>query len=205
MSRRLTCSIAKTATSRRVAIIGFGTRGQRAARRLLSRGHEVHVFDEAFEYFDSSPARALKRLAVYQHASVSGVVADCDLIIVAVPASAAIDVALKAANNVEPRAIYLDATGCGAPAARRVARILEATGADYARASDPEIVVRGQGLIALSDLLALYRAPVLVGDGWEGRLQVGDSDTYLSASAANVVPIRKNALIQFAAGRGVAA
>lgn len=206
MSGRIDSSIALSPLGRRrVAIIGFGTRGQRTAHRLLCRGHQVAVFDSAFAYVDSWPAIALRRLPVRQHASVAGVVADCDIVIVTVPACAAIDVAREAADHLEAGATYLDATGCDAQVGRRAKHTIVASGANYTFASDPEALRKSAGLLVLSDLLALYRAPL---EAWNQRLRRSNdaSEQVLQSSPpAVVIPMRRHAQSTFAVIRGVAA
>ena len=190
---------------RRVAVIGFGTRGQRAARRLVSRSHEVAVFDSAFAYFDSPPANALRHMRVSQHASVAGVVADRDLVIVTVPAAAAIDVALTAADNLEPGAVYLDATGCSSVVARRVARMMEARGIHHAAASDYEAIGRAHGMILLSDLLAIYPPQSRVEERAAWQAEVVQGTPLVGSSPSTVVPLRSRVFDSFVPAPGVAA
>jgi hypothetical protein len=121
----------------RIAIIGFGTRGRRLARALLHRGIDVAVFDIAFRDPASPASRALRRIAVREHASIAGAVADCRRVYVTAPREAAVEIARSAAPHHDPDAQYLDLTGASDHPARKVAQALagvEVTRLDRARA-----------------------------------------------------------------------
>jgi 3-hydroxyisobutyrate dehydrogenase-like beta-hydroxyacid dehydrogenase len=124
-------------TIRRVALIGFGEAGSILGADLASQGLDVATYDILLD----SPAtraamleraRAARVTPVDTHA---GAVLGADLVVSAVTASAAAEVAAEAAEHLRAGQIFLDINSVSPETKRGSARAVEASGADYVEAA----------------------------------------------------------------------
>ena len=122
---------------RRVALIGFGEAGAILGADVAKQGVSVSAYDILL---DSPPMRS----AMLERARTAGVapcdthahaVSGTDLVISAVTAAAAADVAREAARHLRPGQVFLDINSVSPETKRGNAHAVEACGADYVEAA----------------------------------------------------------------------
>src|SRR5271155_3511045 len=97
-------------TPLRIALIGFGEVGTRLAQGFTAAGVEVATFDILF---DNSEAGAnsrekARRMGITAGATAAAVAENAQIVISAVTASAAFDVASQAGRYLRPGQFFLD-------------------------------------------------------------------------------------------------
>jgi len=120
-------------TLRRIAIIGFGEAGGIFGEDLAKQGVEVTTYDILLDSQASRPAMLAKaeRAGVRAKDSLAAAIEGADLVLSAVTAQSAADVARAAGPLMRKGQIYLDINSV-APATKRAnAEAVEAGGADY--------------------------------------------------------------------------
>jgi 3-hydroxyisobutyrate dehydrogenase-like beta-hydroxyacid dehydrogenase len=122
---------------RSVALIGFGEAGTILGADLAKQGLRVATYDILLD----SPGTRAAMLARAEAAGVTPrdthaeAVRGADLVISAVTASAAADVAQEAARHLQPAQSFLDINSVSPETKRGNARAVEASGADYVEAA----------------------------------------------------------------------
>jgi 3-hydroxyisobutyrate dehydrogenase-like beta-hydroxyacid dehydrogenase len=122
---------------RKVALIGFGEAGSIVGADLAKRGLDVATYDILLD----SPGMRTAMLARAEAAGVTpcdthaDAVRGADLVVSAVTASAAADVAREAARRLRLAQIFLDINSVSPETKRGNARAVEASGADYVEAA----------------------------------------------------------------------
>lgn len=122
---------------RRIALIGFGEVGGLFAEGLIASGrHDVSAYDILM---DGAAKRALygkaRALGVEACASAADAARNAPIIISAVTAAAARDVAGAAAGFLRPGQIFLDVNSVAPDTKRASAAAIERSGADYVEAA----------------------------------------------------------------------
>ncbi|HXQ51420.1 MAG TPA: DUF1932 domain-containing protein [Stellaceae bacterium] len=123
---------------RRIALIGFGEVGQNFAKGLLASGrHEVATFDILFD--NSAAGAALRETARALGAeAASSFAAASDgacVVISAVTAASAFDVASEAGRQLRPGQFFLDINSVSPETKRADAAAVEPSGASYVEAA----------------------------------------------------------------------
>ena len=122
---------------RRVAIIGFGEAGSIIGADLVKQGLDVATYDILLD----SPGTRAAMLARAEAAGATPrdthaeAVRGAELVISAVTASAAADVARESARHLQPAQLFLDINSVSPETKRGNARAVEASGADYVEAA----------------------------------------------------------------------
>ncbi len=124
-------------STRSIAIIGFGEAGSILGAELAAQGLEVTTYDILLDSVGSRAAvetrarAAGARVAQTHSAAVQG----ATLIISAVTASSAADVAAQAASHIGAGQVFLDINSVSPATKRGNAQLIEQTGADYVEAA----------------------------------------------------------------------
>jgi 3-hydroxyisobutyrate dehydrogenase-like beta-hydroxyacid dehydrogenase len=121
----------------RIAIIGFGEAGSILGTELAAQGLQVTTYDILFDAAGSraaleSKARAAGVRVAETHASA---VHGATLVISAVTASSAVEVAARAASQVRAGQVFLDINSVSPATKRGNAQLIEQAGADYVEAA----------------------------------------------------------------------
>ena len=124
-------------STRSIALIGFGEAGSILAAELAAQGREVAAYDILL---DSAASRtvleAQARTAGVRMANThASAVQGATLVISAVTASSAAEVAAQAASNLRPGQVFLDINSVSPATKRGNAQLIEAAGADYVEAA----------------------------------------------------------------------
>jgi 3-hydroxyisobutyrate dehydrogenase-like beta-hydroxyacid dehydrogenase len=122
---------------REIALIGFGEVGGIFGQDFAAAGFSVSTFDILF---DSEPSRSTMRAKagsanVRACDSLDGAVIGADLVISAVTASSAVDVARNAASLLSSGQFYLDINSVSPDTKREIARIVCETPASFVEAA----------------------------------------------------------------------
>jgi 3-hydroxyisobutyrate dehydrogenase-like beta-hydroxyacid dehydrogenase len=121
---------------RTIAIIGFGEAGGVLGAELARRGAGVRAYDILLD--DAAGREAMRRKAQaagVAAASHAGAVRGADLVISAVTAASAMDVAEACAPHLAAGQVFLDINSISPEAKRAGAAAVEASGADYVEAA----------------------------------------------------------------------
>jgi 3-hydroxyisobutyrate dehydrogenase-like beta-hydroxyacid dehydrogenase len=122
----------------RIALIGFGEVGQVFARGFLASGrHEVATYDTLFAdaaATTTSPARA-QEIGAKPFKSAAEAAAGAKVVISAVTAVSARDVASEAAGYLKPGQIFLDINSVSPDTKRANSAAVEKSGASYVEAA----------------------------------------------------------------------
>src|SRR5262245_30228393 len=116
-----------------IAIIGFGEAGGILGAELAKQGKSVSTYDillddPAAQGAMRAKAPAAKVAAAASHAAAAR---GADLVISAVTAASAVDVANSVAPHLARGQVFLDINSISPEAKRANARLVEAAGADY--------------------------------------------------------------------------
>jgi 3-hydroxyisobutyrate dehydrogenase-like beta-hydroxyacid dehydrogenase len=123
---------------RRIALIGFGEVGKLFARELIATGrHDVAVFDILFDNSDAGAAlrEAARGLAVTAAPTAEAAADGAQVVISAVTATAAFDVASAAGRYLRPGQFFLDINSVSPETKRADAAAVERSGAHYVEAA----------------------------------------------------------------------
>ncbi|HEV2161907.1 MAG TPA: DUF1932 domain-containing protein [Stellaceae bacterium] len=126
-----------TSNTRRIALIGFGEVGSLFARELLGTGrHSVAVYDILFDTASGAAmqdrARALKAVFCPTAADAAK---DALVVISAVTATSAVDVAREAGAYLRPGQFFLDINSVSPDTKRGDETLVAKSGADYVEAA----------------------------------------------------------------------
>jgi 3-hydroxyisobutyrate dehydrogenase-like beta-hydroxyacid dehydrogenase len=119
----------------RFGFIGFGAVAQAFAGGLHDAGVEaVAVFTRPRDDLASAEALAgrIRAAGVQRRSSLHELVHDADVVIAAVPASAAVEVAEQSARHLIPGTLYVDPTPLAPSQKRALADVIDAAGGKYA-------------------------------------------------------------------------
>jgi 3-hydroxyisobutyrate dehydrogenase-like beta-hydroxyacid dehydrogenase len=121
----------------KIAIIGFGEVGGIFGRDLVDRGVDVATFDILFDAPASREAMLAKARACGVRAceSVGDCLRDCELVISAVTASSARDVAEQAASMLAPGQVFLDINSVSPETKSRMADYFESSRGEFVEAA----------------------------------------------------------------------
>ena len=156
-----------------VAIIGFGEAGGILGEELASRGIAVRAFDILLE--DSTARTAMQRRIEDAGAFAAGSLAEAlrgaKLVISAVTASSAGDVARQAGSRLQRGQILLDINSVSPDSKRANAALVEASGAHYVEAAvmAPVPPLRLKVPMLLGGTSAAELAPALNALGFDAR------------------------------------
>jgi 3-hydroxyisobutyrate dehydrogenase-like beta-hydroxyacid dehydrogenase len=122
---------------RRITLVGFGEVGTIFGRDLVQQGLEVSTYDILLDAAASRPAMVERAhaAAVVPHDTLAAAVQDADLVISAVTASSARDVARDIVPCLHSGQVFLDVNSVSPETKRGNARLVEASGADYVEAA----------------------------------------------------------------------
>jgi len=122
---------------RRIALVGFGEVGTIFGQELARQGLEMTTYDILLDAAVTRPAmlERARAAAVAPRDSLGDAVRGADLVISAVTAPAAQDVARDAAAWLRPGQIFLDVNSVSPETKRGNARAVEVSGADYVEAA----------------------------------------------------------------------
>jgi 3-hydroxyisobutyrate dehydrogenase-like beta-hydroxyacid dehydrogenase len=122
---------------RRIALIGFGEVGRTFAKGFLAAGREVAAYDILFDNSAAGAAlrEAARALGVEAAPSFAAAAADARVVISAVTATAALDVARAAGRHLEPGQFFLDINSVSPDTKRADADAVAPSGADYVEAA----------------------------------------------------------------------
>lgn len=124
-------------STRSIAIIGFGEAGSILGAELAALGRQVTTYDTLLDSAGSCAALEAKahaagvRVATSHAAAVRG----ATLVISAVTASSAADVAAHTATHLGPDQVFLDINSVSPATKRGNAELIEQSGADYVEAA----------------------------------------------------------------------
>jgi 3-hydroxyisobutyrate dehydrogenase-like beta-hydroxyacid dehydrogenase len=129
--------MAATPDTTRIAIIGFGEAGSILGTDLAKGGQRVATYDILM---DSAPTRAMlleraRTAGAHPADSIAACIADAELIISAVTATASTEVARAAARSLRPGQFFLDINSVSPATKRDNAVLVESSGADYVEAA----------------------------------------------------------------------
>jgi 3-hydroxyisobutyrate dehydrogenase-like beta-hydroxyacid dehydrogenase len=120
----------------RIAIIGFGEAGGIVGSDLVQQGCSVRAYDILVA---ASPRAALETKAraagVTLSESLASAIQDAELVISAVTAAAAHEVAVSAAKSIQRSQVFLDINSVSPETKRENARVIEAAGGSYVEAA----------------------------------------------------------------------
>jgi 3-hydroxyisobutyrate dehydrogenase-like beta-hydroxyacid dehydrogenase len=121
----------------RIAIIGFGEAGDILGREFSKLGIEVSTFDILFHSKESREVMLSKARdsAVRAAENLPDSVRDADLVISAVTASSAVDVAKEAAAALRLGQVFLDINSVSPGTKRGIAACFEGKGAEFVEAA----------------------------------------------------------------------
>jgi len=124
-------------STRGIAIIGFGEAGSILGAELAAKGQEVATYDILLDSPASRGGVEAKALAagVRIADTHSSAVQPATLVISAVTASSAAEVAAQAAAHLRAGQVFLDINSVSPATKRRSAQLIEAAGADYVEAA----------------------------------------------------------------------
>jgi 3-hydroxyisobutyrate dehydrogenase-like beta-hydroxyacid dehydrogenase len=127
----------KPPTLSRIAIIGFGEAGGIFGRELAQQGIAVCTYDILLEDTVSRETLRSKasRAGVAVAASHAAAASSADLVISAVTATSALDVARTVGPHLAPSQIYLDINSVSPDTKRKSARFVEAKGGSFIEAA----------------------------------------------------------------------
>jgi 3-hydroxyisobutyrate dehydrogenase-like beta-hydroxyacid dehydrogenase len=122
---------------KRIGIVGFGEAGSILGEDLVKAGCEVATYDILLDQTSTRAAMEAKasRVRVRTVRSLRDVVAGAELVISAVTASSAADVAKGAATALKSGQLFLDINSVSPATKRGNAEAVEASGADYVEAA----------------------------------------------------------------------
>jgi 3-hydroxyisobutyrate dehydrogenase-like beta-hydroxyacid dehydrogenase len=119
-----------------IALIGFGEVGQILAQDLLSKGiTKLAAFDPKFSNSETSPAKALKTIAVAPAETAKAAVEGTDLVISAVTAANTVAAAKSVVPGLRSGAFFLDLNSASPESKQTAAKIIEAAHGRYVEAS----------------------------------------------------------------------
>ncbi|HEY7609663.1 MAG TPA: DUF1932 domain-containing protein [Alphaproteobacteria bacterium] len=120
-----------------IAVIGFGEAGGILGAELTKQGAAVRTYDILLDDRAGRDPLLKKAAAARVEASAShaAAVRNADLVISAVTAASAVDVAKTVAPHLAKGQVYLDINSISPEAKRENARRVEASGADYVEAA----------------------------------------------------------------------
>jgi 3-hydroxyisobutyrate dehydrogenase-like beta-hydroxyacid dehydrogenase len=149
---------------RSIAIIGFGEAGSILGEDLARAGSAVTIYDILLDAPAERAAmlRRAERARVQVAATEREALAGVDLVISAVTASSAADVAAAAVGTLRPGQIFLDINSVAPSTKRECARLIEQSGADYVEAAVMAPVPPQR--LAVPMLLGGRRAAALAGE-----------------------------------------
>jgi 3-hydroxyisobutyrate dehydrogenase-like beta-hydroxyacid dehydrogenase len=162
----------------RLAFIGFGEVGQTFAKALLARdGVEIAAYDLLFDRPDARQGRIAQAQAmgVRAAADAGDACRDARVVISAVTAAAAADVARAAAGYLRKGQVFLDVNSASPGTKQAAAKAVEAAGADYVEGA-VMAAVSGPGL----------GVPILAG----GPAAAAAADM-LNGLGMNIVPVAR--------------
>ncbi len=120
----------------RIAIVGFGEAGSILGAELAAGGRDVATYDLLFDAPTGDSLRARARALGVRTADVpSAAIAGADLVISAVTAGSAANVATVAAQSLRSGQIFLDINSVSPATKRANAEVIESAGADYVEAA----------------------------------------------------------------------
>ena len=121
----------------RIALIGFGEVGRTFAKGFLAAGHEVATYDILFDNSATGSAlrEAARAMGVEAAPTFAAAVADARVVISAVTATSAIDVARDAGRQLKPGQFFLDINSVSPETKRADAEAVAGSGADYVEAA----------------------------------------------------------------------
>jgi 3-hydroxyisobutyrate dehydrogenase-like beta-hydroxyacid dehydrogenase len=122
---------------RRITLVGFGEVGTIFGRDLGRQGLAVSTYDILLDAPASRPAmlERARTAAVVAHDTLADAVQDADLVISAVTATSARDVARDIVPCLHPGQVFLDVNSVSPETKRGNARLVEVSGADYVEAA----------------------------------------------------------------------
>jgi 3-hydroxyisobutyrate dehydrogenase-like beta-hydroxyacid dehydrogenase len=122
---------------KRIGIVGFGEAGSILGEDLAKAGSEVSTYDILLDQASTRARMEAKagEVGVRTVNSLSEVIAGSDLIISAVTASSAAEVAAGAASSLQRGQVFLDINSVSPATKRANAQAVEASGADYVEAA----------------------------------------------------------------------
>jgi 3-hydroxyisobutyrate dehydrogenase-like beta-hydroxyacid dehydrogenase len=123
---------------RRIAVIGFGEVGKTFARGFIASGrHDVATFDILFDNSAAGAAlrEAARTMAVEAAPSFAAAVAGARVVISAVTAASAYDVAREAGRHLGPGQFFLDINSVAPETKRADATAVAPSGATYVEAA----------------------------------------------------------------------
>jgi 3-hydroxyisobutyrate dehydrogenase-like beta-hydroxyacid dehydrogenase len=122
-------------TSKRIALLGLGEVGAIIAADLVARGHTaIAAYDKEFRSPRSKPSMSVAELPVERAATAAAAVAGAHLVISAVTASSAVEVAREAARGLQRNAFYLDVNSCSPESKLACAEVVEKAGSRFVEA-----------------------------------------------------------------------
>jgi 3-hydroxyisobutyrate dehydrogenase-like beta-hydroxyacid dehydrogenase len=126
-----------TANTSRVALIGFGEVGSLFARELIATGrHSVATYDILFDAPQGAAMRERAHaLKVEPCATASAAAADALVVISAVTATSAAEVAREASGYLKPGQFFLDINSVSPETKRGDEALVARSGADYVEAA----------------------------------------------------------------------
>ena len=121
----------------RIALIGFGEVGTIFGRDLAQRGLTLSTYDILLDApaTRSTMLERARAAAVVPVDTLADAVRNADLVISAVTATSARDVACAAAPHLSPGQLFLDLNSVSPETKRGNARVVEASGAEYVEAA----------------------------------------------------------------------
>lgn len=122
---------------RHIAIIGFGEAGSILGEDLARTGRDIVTYDILLDAAESREAMLEKARKVHVRAvdTLQAAIEGADLVISAVTAASAADVAAGAARTLRKGQLFLDINSVSPATKKSNARVVEATGADYVEAA----------------------------------------------------------------------
>ena len=162
----------------RIACIGFGEVGQTFARGLLATGGvRFSTYDRLFGQSAGQPIEAVaSTLGVSSCDSAASAILGADIVISAVTADAAAEVALHAAEHLGPEQFFFDINSASPETKRRSALSVNATGARYI-----------EGAVMAPVLKPGIGVPILTGGPYAAALSAR-----LNALGMNLTPVAES-------------
>jgi 3-hydroxyisobutyrate dehydrogenase-like beta-hydroxyacid dehydrogenase len=124
-------------TPLRIALIGFGEVGTRLAQGFTAAGAAVSTFDILFDNSEAGAAlrEKARRMGVAAGATAAAAAENAQIVISAVTASSAFDVATEARRYLRPGQFFLDLNSVAPETKRADAAAVEPSGAHYVEAA----------------------------------------------------------------------
>ena len=131
---------------RRIALIGFGEAGSILGQDLVAAGCRVTAYDILLDSPDARQAMLdrISRAGAQAADSNRAAIQDAQLVISAVTAASAADVAAKSAESLTAGQFFLDINSVSPGVKRSNAQIVERTGAHYVESAVMEAVPRNR-------------------------------------------------------------